>query len=54
MRPRLDKDVTALIEKNAAENSRSATKELNYVVRKFYTYQDNVKTMGKIVRKAKR
>lgn len=50
LRPRLDKDVIEMAAKNAAENGRSFPDEINYALRKFYTYQDNVKTMNKIVR----
>lgn len=54
MKPRsyigIDPDVHILVKQNARSNRRTYREEVNYALLKFYTYQDNVKTMGKIVR----
>lgn len=49
-RVRLEYDVEKMVEENATSNGRTLPAEVNYALRKFYTYQDNVKTMGKIVK----
>lgn len=49
-RVRLESDVQKMVEENAAASGRTVRLEVNYTLRRFYTYQDNVNTMARIVK----